>query len=130
MAAKKCALIADTDNDLVTRLAFFFEDKGYEATTAWNGQEALSQLRSRQFEIILLSDYFADARSEDIWRAIHRLPSKPVLVVLERLHTGPVMVEKLSEMSGDCVVRERSAFLIFESVQECLTSRKERLVRV
>lgn len=130
MPTKKRVLIADTDNDLVTRLAFFFEDKGYVTTTAWNGQEALMQLRSQQFEVILLSDYFADAKCEEIWRAIHRLPGKPTLVVLERLHSGPVMVNKLSDMSGDCVVRERSAYLIFESVHECLTSRREMSVQV
>lgn len=37
--------------------------------------------------------------------------------MLKRLHSGPVMVSKLSDMSGDCVVREKSAYLIFESVQ-------------
>lgn len=129
MPTKKRVLIADTDNDLVTRLEFFFEDKGYETTTAWNGQEALMHLRSRQFEVILLSDYFTDAKCEEIWRVIHRLPGKPTLVVIERLHSGPVSVKKLSDISGDCVVKERSAYLIFESVHECLTSRRERAVR-
>lgn len=130
MTTKKRILIADADNDLVTRLAFFFEDKGFETTIAWNGGEALRQLRSRQFEVILLSDYFADAKCGEIWRAIHRLPGKPTLVVLESLHSGPVIANKLSDMGADCVVRERSAYLIFEAVHECLASRGERLVQV
>ena len=66
MATMKRILIGDTDDDLVPRLAFFFEDKGYETTTAWNGQEILAQLRSRQFDVILLRDYFADANCEEI----------------------------------------------------------------
>lgn len=126
MATKKRVLIADTDDDLVTRLAFFFEDKGYETTTAWNRQEALMQLRTGQFEAILLSDHLAGANCEELRRAIDRLPGNPTLVVLESLHSGPEMAKKLSDLSGECVVREKSAYLIFESVQECLASRRER----
>lgn len=130
MAKMKRILMADTDDDLVTRLAFFFEDKGYEATTAWNGQEVLTQLRSRQFDVILLSDYFDDASCEEIWRAVHRLPGNPTLVLLESPQTGPKRTKRLSDICGGCVVREKSAYLISESVHECLTSRSERPVQV
>lgn len=74
IATERRVLIADSDNDLATRQAFFFEDKGCETTTAWNGQEALTQLPYQEFEFILLSDYFSDAKCEEIWRAIHSLP--------------------------------------------------------
>ncbi len=37
MEQKKHILIADIDGDLLTRLAIFFEDKGYDTTTAWGG---------------------------------------------------------------------------------------------
>jgi DNA-binding response OmpR family regulator len=57
MEQKKHILIADIDGDLLTRLAIFFEDKGYDTTTAWGGREALEQLYSGKFEVVLLSDY-------------------------------------------------------------------------
>jgi len=119
MQKKKRILIADLDHDLITRLAFSFEDKGYETTSAWSGHEALEQLHCRQFDVVLLSAYLPDVGHAEVWGAIRRLPSKPAVALLESAQSDPEMVKKYLDLGGHCIVSERSAYLIAESVHKC-----------
>jgi len=122
MEKKKHILIADIDGDLLTRLAIFFEDKGYETTTAWGGREALEQLYSGKFEVVLLSDYLPDVASAQIWHAIGHLPGKPAIALMQGTQPGPEITQKYLTLGGHCILRKESPDLIVESLQKCLSS--------
>ena len=125
MEKKKHILIADIDGDLLTRLASFFEDKGYETTTAWGGREALEQLYSGKFEVVLLSDYLPDVASAQIWHAIGKLPGKPAIALMQGAQPGPEIAQKYLTLGGHCILRKESPGLIVESLHKCLSSGNE-----
>lgn len=54
MAEKKKILVVDDEKDLVETLVFRLEALGYEALTAYNGQEGLDKARSEKPDLILL----------------------------------------------------------------------------
>lgn len=122
MRTKKRILIADTDHDLITRLAVLFEDRGYEATIAWGGRETLELLQYRQFDVILLREHFPDVRQSEIWRTIRLLHRNSTVVLLQDFQPGREMSEKLADIGEYCTVSAKSAYLIFESVHECLST--------
>ncbi|HKT13356.1 MAG TPA: hypothetical protein VJW77_16175 [Terriglobia bacterium] len=126
MGGEKRILIAAADHDFITRLAFFLEDEGYETVVAWGGREAIEQLRSSQFDTVLVGEYLPDVDPKEFWQTVRGLSIKPTMVLLEVGQHNPEMVRMFSEAEGNCIVRGSSAYLIFESVYECLTSKKAR----
>ncbi|TAM78766.1 MAG: response regulator [Acidobacteria bacterium] len=129
MRTKKRILIADGDHDLITRLAFFFEDDGYETTIAWGGQEAVEQLHSGEFEFILLGEQLPDVRPKEVWQAIRLLSAAPTVVLLHGSQSNPEMARIYSDLGGHCIIREGSAYLIFESVRDCLRAENQRQIQ-
>src|SRR5574337_594784 len=123
---KKRILIADQDHDLITRLAFFFEEEGYETTIAWGGREAVEQLHSGEFEFILLGDHLPDISPKEVWQAIQLLNATPTVVLLHGAQSDPEMARIYRDLGGQCIIREGSAYLIFESVRDCLRALVQR----
>jgi len=127
MPVKKRILIAAADHDLITRLAFYFEDNGYETTAAWGGREAIEQLRSSQFDTVLLGEYLPEVDPKEIWQTFRQLSHRPRIVLLEAAQPDPEMAAMYSEAGGNCIVRGNSAYLIFEAAHECLKREDARL---
>lgn len=47
-------LLVDDEERLLQNLAFFFEDEGYEVTTAISGEAALETLRTKKIEVCIV----------------------------------------------------------------------------
>lgn len=118
----KRILIADIDGDLLTRLEVLFEDRGYPTTTAWGGREAIRLLESRQFDLVLLSDYLPDVNSEEVWRAIERLPVCPSVAILKTTQPVKETEDWYQHLGGRCALSKASPYKIVESVDQCLRS--------
>jgi CheY-like chemotaxis protein len=122
MEQSKRILIADIDEDLLTRLTAAFENKGYDTTAAWGGREVLEQLRFGKFDAILLSDYLPDVESAEIWRVIRYQPGKPAIALMQGSQPGTEIAQDYLAAGGHCILRRESPALIVESLHECLSS--------
>ena len=120
---KKRILIADIDGDLLTRLEVLFEDKCYQTTTAWGGQEAIQHLTAKPFDLVLLSDYLPDVSSEQLWGVLERLPVCPSVAILETA-AQPVkeVANHYQRLGGRCILSKASPYKIVEAVHQCLSS--------
>ncbi len=125
MEKRRRILIADIDDELLTKLTNFFESKGYETTTAWGGREALDELGEGQFDVVLLSDYLPGVESAELWRAVRGLPGKPAVALMQPARPGPEIQKTYFKEGGICVLRKRSATEIASSLHECLNSGNE-----
>ncbi len=125
MEKRRRILIADIDDELLTKLTNFFEDKGYETTTAWGGREALEQLDTGRFDVVLLSDYLPDVASTELWRAVRELPGRPAVALMQAAQPGSEIPRTYFEEGGICILRKRSATEIAESLHECLSTGNE-----
>ncbi|MGH9431196.1 MAG: response regulator [Terriglobia bacterium] len=115
-------LIVDIDADFLTRLEVLFEDKGYHTTTTWGGQEAIQHLQSSPFDLVLLSDYLPDVSSEQLWRALERLPVCPSVAILETAKPVKEIANQYQRLGGRCVLSKASPYKIVEVVCGCLSS--------
>ncbi|HET7840753.1 MAG TPA: hypothetical protein VFM21_04070, partial [Terriglobia bacterium] len=125
MERRRRILIADIDDELLTKLTNFFEEKGYETTTAWGGREALRELSDGGFDVVLLSDYLPGVESAELWRAVRGLPGRPAVALMQAVRPGPEIPRTYFEEGGICVLRKRSATEIAESLHACLSTGNE-----
>lgn len=122
MGVQKQILIADIDDDFLTRTEVLFEDKGYHTTTAWGGQEAIRQLQSGLFDLVLLSDYLPDVSGEELWRALARLPVRPSVAILGTAQPVKDIANHYQRLGGRCILDKALPYKIVEAVHQCLSS--------
>ena len=82
-AAKKRILVIDDDEQVLIAMECLLENEGYETTLAWSGQEGLSLLRSKGFDLVLLDDYLRDIEHEEIFNAIRGMEVQPLVILTE-----------------------------------------------
>ena len=73
----KRVLIVDNDEKESQVLASMLELEGYRPTTTWSGLEALELLKSREFNIVLVSSYLPDLYVGDFFERFNGLPVRP-----------------------------------------------------
>lgn len=80
-------LIVEDDNDVLTALALFFEDRGYNVATAKRGHEALTAARTRVPHMVLLDIKLPDIDGLEVFRALRDSPRTrhvPVIFLTQR----------------------------------------------
>jgi len=114
-------LIIDNDDDLLMRLKVLLADEGYEVTTAWGGKEALEQLDSKRFDVILLSDHLPDTNARALWRLLRRVPSNAEVALIQG---SDPMIEDVRALLRDytehCVLPRTTPAQIASAVSRCL----------
>ena len=81
-AAKKRILVIDDDEQVLISMECLLENEGYETTLAWSGQEGLSLLRLKAFDLVLLDDYLRDIEHEEIFNAIRGMQAQPLIILM------------------------------------------------
>ena len=56
-------LIVDNDERILWAFQEHLENAGFDTEATWSGHEALALLRTGEFDILLVDDYFPDLRS-------------------------------------------------------------------
>lgn len=88
MTDKKQLLLIDDDLFAVETLKFALEARGYEVTTATNGKDALSMVRGKQPQLILLDVMMPKMDGYHFCRLIKfdaRFKHIPVIIVSSRI---------------------------------------------
>jgi CheY-like chemotaxis protein len=74
-------LIVDNDDQILCNLQQLLESAGFNTAATWSGREALTLLRSRVFDVLLVDDYLPDLHSHNFLEQVNHL-----IVVM---HTDP-----------------------------------------
>lgn len=75
-------LTVDDEPAMCHLIKISLESRGFEVTPSTSGLEALSQLESSRFTLVLTDGHLADMKGEDIAReAKRRYPDIPVVLV-------------------------------------------------
>lgn len=84
MAAKKRILVIDDEPDIVTYLVTLFQDNGYDADTAADGNEAMDRVRENRPDLITLDISMPEKSGIKFYREIREdknLANIPVVIV-------------------------------------------------
>jgi CheY-like chemotaxis protein len=93
----KRVLVVDNNDEESRVLASMLEDAGYRPTTTWSGLEALELLKSREFDIVLVSSYLPDLYVGDFFERFNRLPVQPCVIVMQE---GRACADTLMKIKG------------------------------
>jgi DNA-binding NtrC family response regulator len=121
MGGRKRVLVADVDDDLLTRLQILLETRGYETSTAWGAREAIQLLQSQEFDLVLLDDYLPDASSEELWRAIQHQPPGTSVALLKTSQAVEEAQSHFLRIGGRCILDKTTPDKTAQSVHECLS---------
>jgi CheY-like chemotaxis protein len=102
----KRVLIVDNDEKESQVLASLLEHAGYRPTTTWSGLEALTLLKSREFNIVLVSRYLPDLYVGDFFERFNRLPVQPCVIVIQDDQACADTLMKIKEMIGEGIHSE------------------------
>jgi CheY-like chemotaxis protein len=121
-AAKKRILVIDDDEQVLISMERLLENEGYETTVAWSGQEGLSLLRSKVFDLVLLDDYLRDIEHEEILNAIRGIDAQP-LIILTESSLMPETRRQFIDLGATGIVRKWAPFEeIAEEIRKCCSN--------
>ena len=96
----KQVLIVDNDEAESRKLASMLESTGHHPTTTWSGLEALELLRSRDFDLVLVSSYLPDMYVGDFFARFNQLPVQPCSIVMQEGEGRAASLMKVSSAIG------------------------------
>ena len=94
-------LIVDNNEEESRTLASMLERAGHRPTTTWSGLEALELLKSREFDLALVSNYLPDVYVGDFFERFNRLPAQPRAIVMQEGESRAVSLMRVKDMMGE-----------------------------
>lgn len=97
----KQVLIIDNDEEESLKLVRMLESAGHNPTTTWSGLEALELLRSREFDLVLVSSYLPDMYVGDFFARFNQLPVQPCSIVIQEGESRAASLMKVRSAIGE-----------------------------
>ena len=116
---RKKILILENDDRVLWTLKDAFETKGHKTWTTWSGQEALTLLRSVEFDILLTASYVADMHIGDFLRRVERMTIQPWIVVMEDSLPPRVDLRRCNVLGISALVNKNDPVKVQEVVSSC-----------
>jgi CheY-like chemotaxis protein len=97
----KQVLIVDNNEEESRTIASLLDRAGHCPTTTWSGLEALELLKSREFDLVLVSSYLPDLYVGDFFERFNHLPVQPCAIVIQEGEGGAAILTKVKGMIGE-----------------------------
>lgn len=97
----KQILIVDNDEEEARSLEAMLRQAGYASSTTWSGLEALELLKSRAYDILLVSSYLPDLYVGDFVERLNHLPTQPCTILMQEDHDSVLTLQKVNRMIGE-----------------------------
>ncbi len=78
----KRILIAEDDTTLATALTKLLEQAGFEATSAFNGREALEELERQPFDLLVLDIMMPIMNGFQVMEKLQKHTARPKVIVI------------------------------------------------
>jgi len=98
-------LIVDNDEQESSELVHQFEALGQEASATWSGRDALSQLASKRFDLLLVDQFVADMHVGDLIERVLRMANHPRVAIMKS--GGKCKSIKYDKSLGECRIFEK-----------------------
>ena len=116
-------LWVDDEIDLLKPHVLFLENKGYQITTANNGEDAMETIAESDFDIIFLDENMPGISGLETLNRIHVLYSIPV-VMITKSEEEYIMEEALGSKIADYLIKPVNPNQILLSLKKNLDSKK------
>ena len=127
MEKKTCILLVDDEPDLVQMVSFRLTASGYEVITAFDGQQALDQVKKGKPDLIILDLMLPKLDGYKVCRLLkfdERTKSIPVLIFTARAQVEDVTLA--TECGADAyLTKPFEAKVLLDKLQELLGAGKK-----
>lgn len=123
-AARKKVLVADCHEEVLIVLEKMLEDAGYDTTTVWTARDALKQLETQLFDLVLVNEYLPDAECEDVLKTLNKRGSRIPCIVMQPSAREITDVKGLQILGAQEIVCKYAYQQIVETVSRCLACDK------
>ncbi len=123
-------LWVDDEIDMLRSHIIFLADRGYEVTPATNGEDAVSMLWEKSFDIVLLDEMMAGMDGLSTLNEIKNVqPTLPVVMVTKS-EEEELMNEAISKRVDDFLVKPVNPSQIISACKRILDARQIRAQRI
>jgi CheY-like chemotaxis protein len=98
VSGNKRILIVDNDEEEACAFVSMLERSGLKPETTWSGLEALELIKSKKFDILLVSNYLPDLYIGEFFERLKALPEQPCSVVIQEDQSRDNTLLKLKSM--------------------------------
>ncbi len=96
----KRILIVDNDEEELRTLEGMLKQAGCDSSATWSGLEALELLKSRMYDILLVSTYLPDLYVGGFFERLRQLPTQPCTLLMQEDRDPASTLQKVSCMIG------------------------------
>jgi CheY-like chemotaxis protein/anti-sigma regulatory factor (Ser/Thr protein kinase) len=121
----KAILLADDDRILRTYVRTLLKKQKYAVTTAKDGQAALSELKKKNFDLVLLDLWMPRMNGFEVLALLRQQPSPPRVVVLTSDDTPETMLRTVREQAYRYLTKPVEAQTLLEAVEDALEARPQ-----
>ncbi|KPK65494.1 MAG: hypothetical protein AMS21_04520 [Gemmatimonas sp. SG8_38_2] len=107
-AAKGRILWVDDEVDLLLPHRLVLEQRGYEVDTTPNGDDALSQLRRRSYDLVLLDQEMPGRTGTEMLREIREVDPRIAVVMVTKSEEEATLTEAISRRVEDYIIKPTS----------------------
>jgi len=123
---RKRILIADCDSEVLIALESILENAGFDVTTVWTVAQALRQMDTRAFHLVLVGDRLPGGSYEHVPRAIRRLQPEAAVIGLLTSTPGAFDAKTLREEGFHCVLMKFEHQHVVDFAMEFTSRASER----
>ena len=117
-------LWTDDEIDLLKPHVLFLESKGYEVITASNGQDALDQVRKRDFDIIFLDENMPGLSGLETLVKIKNLNANIPVIMITKSEEEAIMEEAIGSKIADYLIKPVNPNQILLSLKKNLDNKR------
>ncbi len=114
----------DDEIDLLRPFIYALEKKGYQVTTATNGPDGLSLLRSQSFDLILLDQMMTGMQGLDVLRRIKEIDPQVFVAMVTKSEDEALINEALGKMVDDFIIKPFTPAQLLAVIKRLLEKRK------
>ncbi len=117
-------LWTDDEIDLLKPHVLFLQNKGYEVTTATNGQDAIDMVGSRDFDIIFLDENMPGLSGLETLVKIKNINSNIPVIMITKSEEEAIMEEAIGSKIADYLIKPVNPNQILLSLKKNLDNKR------
>ncbi len=115
---KKTVLVVDDDQSVLTTFARILERNGYNVDTAETGNQAITKLQTKDYDIVLIDLKLPDIDGTDVLRKIPKSASKTVKIIITGFSTQESGLMAADYGADDYLVKPLKPEELLEVIKE------------
>lgn len=122
---KHTILIIDDEHAICNVLSNELRDQGYLCSIAFNGNDALTELLTRNFDVALVDIGLPDMSGLELLRQVHTYHCNVVVIILSAINDIRTVIEAIKLGAADYIVKPFSLHEVNTSILSSLNAKKQ-----